>query len=227
MECPNCHTQCGEQDRFCYLCGCELSPVQKAKKGTHLVPILILILLSVAGTVIFFLTRNQTPQAANTDAPWFQVYEGYLYFDESLYTGGTELNVPSQVDGKTVIGLSDGCFENCTDLTTVILPDTLTEINNDAFAGCTALRGIYLPESVYVIGAGAFAGCEALEAITIPAAMRFIGPDTFEGCYALDHIFFDGSFARWTELYDGFIGPETVIHCEDGSFYHSTAPVFP
>lgn len=219
MTCPNCHAFCGENDRFCSYCG---QPFQR-KTGSHRIPILVLVILSVLGIGVYFATRN-APDTDLSETPWFQVWEGYLYFDGSLYTGDSQVVVPSEIDGKTVYGLSDGCFENCTDITTVILPDTLTEINNDAFAGCTSLRGIYLPENVYVIGAGAFSGCTELEAICIPSSIRYIGPDTFDGCGSLVHIFFDGSYTRWLELYDEFINQKTAVYCEDGSFYHGGSP---
>ena len=228
MYCPNCGALCGETDHFCTQCGTCLRPdaAPAPKKGSHRVPILILVLLAVLGTAVYFVTTGiQSAAQVKSATPWFEVWEGYLYFDPEAYFGSSELTVPSQIDGKTVIGLSDGCFENCTQLTTVILPDTLEEINNDAFAGCTSLRGIYIPESTYVIGAGAFYGCTDLEAICIPAGMRFIGPGTFDECNSLWYIFYDGTIDSWDGLYSEYITPYTGVFCEDGSFYQGGNPL--
>lgn len=232
MDCPNCHTRCGEEDRFCFRCGSALSAAPAEKKGSHAVPILILILMSVIGIGIYLATQHRAPVSVGNDTtlsdmPWFQVDEGYVWFDETLYTGGSEILIPDQIGGETVYGLSEGCFENCTKITTVILPETLEEIGSFAFTGCTSLRGVYIPENVSVIGASAFSGCESLEAVTVPSSVRFIGSWAFEGCYELRHIFFDGSYSTWAELYDEFIGLETVVYCEDGSFYHSMMPSIP
>lgn len=232
MYCPNCSALCGEQDNFCPRCGCRLhgEPIQipeppKPKKGSHWVPIVILALLAAIGTGIFFATAGirSTPQA-KSETPWFDVWEGYLYFYPEYYTGSSEVTVPSVIDGKTVIGLSEGCFENCTDITTVILPDTLEEINSYAFAGCTSLRGIFIPEATYVIGTQAFYGCTDLEAISIPAGMRFIGPDTFDECNSLWYIFYAGTLENWDTLYAEYITPYTGVFCENGSFYQGGDP---
>lgn len=224
MNCPFCGARCGENDHYCSRCGGMLRTVPAPKKGSHLVPVLILLLLSLLGTAVFFLTRSGAP--AESDTPWFQISDGYLYFDESLYTGSSELTVPAQIDGQTVLALGEGCFENCTGLTTVILPDTLEVIGPYAFAGCTALRGIYIPDSVRVIGSYAFYGCESLEAVTVPLVRR-INPGAFEGCYQLDHVFYAGSYGDWVKLYTGPIGMQTIIYCKDGSFYHSDVPYLP
>ena len=147
MLCPNCNAPCDDRDRYCSFCGCVLHDERKPKKGSHIVPILILILLAILGTVVFFATRSSiSVEQDNSEMPWFDVRDGYLYFDETLYTGGSEILIPSEINGQIIYGLSDGCFENCTGITTVILPNTLQEIGSYAFSRCTSLRGIHLPE---------------------------------------------------------------------------------
>lgn len=232
MYCPNCSAPCGENDNFCTRCGTRLhdEPFQipeapKPKKGSHRVPILILVLLALIGTGVYFATAgSRTAAQEESETPWFEVWEGYLYFYPEYYTGPSEITVPGEIAGKAVIGLSEGCFENCTDITTVILPETLEEINSYAFAGCTALRGIYIPEATYVIGANAFYGCTDLEAVYISAGMRFIGPDTFDDCNSLWYIFYDGTLDSWDALYAEYITPYTGVFCEDGSFYQGGNP---
>lgn len=229
MNCPNCGNLCAAHDLYCFRCGSRLAPVQAPKKGSHRVPLLILALLTILGTVVFFVTRPN-PASVNrapSDTPWFEIRSGRLYFDPSLYTGGSEVTVPSQIGGETVVALDGSCFENCTDITTVILPDTLEEIGNNAFSDCTSLRGIYLPDSACLIGSEAFAGCSALEAIRIPASVQFIDSGAFGGCFKLNHVFYGGSFEEWAPLYEEFIGKQTMIHCTDGSFSHSAFPFAP
>ena len=201
MICPNCQTLCGENDRFCYLCGTPLQPEAeppKPKKGSHWVPILILIVMSIAGIVLYFAAPGvsapaNTVAVFSSSEPWFSVQDGVLYFYESLYTGGSELTVPSQINGESVHSLSAGCFANCTELTTVILPDTLQVIDQQAFYGCTSLRGIFIPSSVMTIGAEAFYGCTDLESVCLHDSLFSIGRDAFDDCNYLRYIFFSGT----------------------------------
>lgn len=223
MNCPNCGTLCKEEDRFCYLCGTALrqeTELPKPKKGSRWIPLLLLVLMSAAGLVLFFATAGETvPIRAEGGSEWFYVRNGVLYFEESRYTGGSELTVPSEIAGQTVYALGEDCFAGCTGLTTVYLPDTLTAIGDGAFAGCTALRGIYIPASVDTIGEEAFYGCTALEAVCIHDHVKTIQEDAFDQCTRLNFIIFLGFHEEWTRLYDEFINPYVGVFCEDGSFY--------
>lgn len=229
MFCPNCNYSCGENHRFCIRCGTDLHPeagdivIPAPKKGSHWVPVLILMLLSALGMLLFFTTRRPAP-AVQSDTPWFSVHDGELYFDESLYTGGSELTVPGEISGEPVLYLSDGCFASCDEVTTVHLPDTLEYIGPYAFADCVSLRGLYIPDSVWYIGGYAFAGCTALEAISIPGGTEYIEAGAFEDCNKLFYIFYPGSIDDWTLLYSDFINPYTAVYCEDGSFYQGGSP---
>lgn len=217
MNCPNCQSLCLSEDRYCFHCGtCLETP--KPKRGTHLIPLLLLFALSVLGIALFFLIPmgGEVP----SDTPWFYMEQGELYFDAALYTGGPELTVPEIVDGEPVTAIGPNCFANCQNLTTVILPDTLYYIGTYAFSGCTSLRGILIPESVEVIDARAFQGCTALEAISLQGTISAIGSDTFDGCEGLKHIFFDGPHSQWEALYSQHINLYTHVYCTDGTFLH-------
>lgn len=219
MNCPNCQTLCGEQDRFCYICGTPLQQ-KKPRQGSRLIPLLLLILMSAAGLIAFFATAgHDTPVRAEGSSPWFYVRDGVLYFEEHRYSGGSELTVPAEIAGQTVYALGENCFSGCTELTAINLPDTLASIGDGAFSGCTSLRGISIPESVNVIGSEAFYGCTALEAVSISGRVRIIREDAFDDCSYLGYIFFDGLHEEWTALYDEFINPYVGVICQDGSFY--------
>lgn len=55
-----------------------------------------------------------------------------------------------------------GVFQACTALTSVVLPNTLTNIQQYSFYGCTHLANINFPASITTIGAYAFYNCTAL-----------------------------------------------------------------
>lgn len=217
MICPNCQNNCREGDQFCFRCGAALAAPPAPKKGRHIVPIAILMVLSILGIVLFFAVPMGDTQS---ETPWFQIDDGILFFDQSLYTGGSELTVPEVVNGQTVTAIGPQAFANCTDLTTVILPDTVTSIGHAAFSGCTAMRGIFLPEGVTRIEEQAFADCVRLEAITIPATVEAIGSGAFDGCEKLIYILFLGEYSRWETLYSDHINLKTHVYCTDGAYLH-------
>lgn len=219
MYCPNCRTLCGDSDCFCYLCGTQLKKPQP-RKGSRWVPALVLILISLSGLALFFATAGKNaPVRAEGSTDYFYVRNGILYFEQHRYDGDGELTVPGEIAGEPVLALAESCFAGCTELTTVILPDTLATIGDDAFSGCTSLRGILIPESVNVIGARAFYGCTSLEAVSISGRMKIIREDAFDDCSYLSYIFFDGLHDEWTALYSEFINPCVGVFCSDGSFY--------
>lgn len=221
MVCPHCNMICDEKDRVCQRCG-QMLPIP-AKKGRHLVPVLAMVLLSALGIWMFFCYPGIPAPIQNDEIPWFTVSDGVLSFDPALYDGNCELEIPATIGSGTVTALADGCFEGCTELTAVYLPDTLLAIGEDAFRGCTALRGIRIPESVRFVGQRAFASCTALEAVYISAQTEAIGVHAFTDCRKLQYIYFLGNYRDWEALYPGFITADTVIFCDDGSFFQGGA----
>lgn len=65
--------------------------------------------------------------------------------DESGDLFGGTVTIPDKVNGKPIVAIADGGFKNRTELTTVIIPDTVKIIGNGAFQGCSGLENITLP----------------------------------------------------------------------------------
>jgi len=87
--------------------------------------------------------------------------------------------------GVTVIEY--GAFFYCTNLTTLILPKSLTSIPGGAFE-YACLSAVVIPDSVKHIGAGAFQFCENLTSVTIPESVTSIGYSAFAYCWRLENI---------------------------------------
>ena len=51
---------------------------------------------------------------------------------------------------------------DCTGLTSVSIPNSMTSIGSSAFLGCSSLTSIIIPNSVTSIGSSAFYGCRSL-----------------------------------------------------------------
>ncbi|MCR4644334.1 MAG: leucine-rich repeat domain-containing protein [Oscillospiraceae bacterium] len=96
-----------------------------------------------------------------------------------------KIEVPEKINGLTVTMIEVDCFNSCTNLTAVKLPDTITVIDDYSFYGCTALTEVNIPQNVQKIGMKAFYNCSAMEDLQIPANTGEIGDFAFEGCSAL------------------------------------------
>ena len=103
---------------------------------------------------------------------------GYSAF--AYCSGLTSLNLP---DGITEIGCA--AFRGCSGLTSLTLPDGITEIGRAAFLGCSGLTSLNLPVGITSIGSGAFRGCNGLTSLNLPDGITSIGSSAFEGCSGL------------------------------------------
>ena len=86
----------------------------------------------------------------------------------------TSVTIPNSV---TEIGKY--AFYDCTSLTNVIIPDSVKEIGNGAFSGCVNLSSLELGNGLTSVGLGAFTDCNNLKGVTIPESVTSIGNIAF------------------------------------------------
>ena len=134
----------------------------------------------------------------------------------ALYLNGTlvtDLVIP---DGITEI--QEDLFSGCNSIVSVTIPDGVTSVGDSAFSGCDALATVAISDSVTSIGQHAFSGC-ALTSVTIPDSATYIGWSCFSDCENLKRIDFGGTKEQWKKAArDGSpAGNITVdVYCRDG-----------
>ena len=75
----------------------------------------------------------------------------------SNYAGNSATyEIPGEIDGKKVVRIGDSAFIDCTELTSVTIPDGVTDICWRAFYNCVSLKSVTIPESVINIDNYAF-----------------------------------------------------------------------
>ena len=92
--------------------------------------------------------------------------------------------------------IPDGLFEDMTNVESIALPDTITQIRSNAFRDCVFLKrinsdtdGIFnLPSGLKYIGENAFNGCTELSNAKLGASLLTIGKSAFEGCSNLAYV---------------------------------------
>ena len=115
----------------------------------------------------------------------------------------TDVVIPEKIDGKnvtviymhafrrsiivnvimpdTVTTIDEAAFELCESLTTVRLSTRLSHIDNSAFKNCTSLSTITLPPTLNSIYDWAFMYCTSLKHINIPKSISLFGAEVFAG----------------------------------------------
>ena len=94
---------------------------------------------------------------------------------------------------KTIKIIGDNAFSGCEDLTNIILPESVTEIDSFAFKECVGLTSIVIPNSVSKIKEGAFSECKSLERIVLPESIAYIDDGVFYCCESLKGIIIPNS----------------------------------
>ena len=103
------------------------------------------------------------------------------------------LVIPSKLGGKPVAAIGDYAFLNCSAMSDVTIPSTVTEISISAFANCSKLRSVKLPDNLVHIYGGAFSGCSALQCVEFGKKMAYIDYKAFENCSRLVAAIFRGN----------------------------------
>lgn len=126
--------------------------------------------------------------AVDADNPNYCCIDSILYNKEASRlihcpcTKRVAHNIPS-----TLKRIDPGAFSYA-GITSISLPNSLTEIGDAAFGGCANLTSISIPNSVKKIGATAFGGCTKMKCIDLPTYLKKIDDYTFNGCSELSSI---------------------------------------
>ena len=123
-------------------------------------------------------------------------------------------NLLSIIIPNSVTNIGEGAFWKCSGLTSVTIPNSVTTIENDAFSDCDGLATISIPNSVTSIGDYAFFDCSGLTSITIPNSVTSIGEYAFSNCNSLTSLVWNakscGDFQEPFDKYDCKITSLTI-----------------
>ena len=109
-----------------------------------------------------------------------------LSYAHHLYLNGTE--VTDLIIPNTISSINNFAFEGCSGLTSVSIPNSVTSIGNLAFGGCSGLTSINIGNSVTSIGDAAFSGCSGLTSVSIGNSVTSIGDGVFSYCRGLTSV---------------------------------------
>ena len=151
------------------------------------------------------------------------------------YTGNSEyVKIPSKINGYTITGINTQAFKNNKKLKGIIIPDTVTYVEDSLFSGCISLTDVDLGKGITVITNGMFYNCKNLESLTIPEQIErfydsysYTGNSSdkpFEGCVNLKNIYFKAKDISLVRHYlnlpslTNIVIASTVDSLPDGAF---------
>lgn len=76
-------------------------------------------------------------------------------------------------------------FDRCTALSSIVIPDSVTQIGDSAFSGCTLLESVTIGNGVTHIGSYAFQSCSAMKSLTLGNSVQTIKDYAFDNCTSL------------------------------------------
>ena len=100
-----------------------------------------------------------------------------------------ELTLLGLIDGGHTYKIGREVFRY-RDITSVVIPESVTAIGDLAFLGCRKLTSVVVPDSVTSIGKSAFSGCSNLTSVVIGENVSTIGAYAFNGCSKLTSVEF-------------------------------------
>jgi hypothetical protein len=115
-------------------------------------------------------------------------FNGYVYLD-----------INTTISAGKLISLDKLAFANNSTIKSVVLPDSITTIEESAFAKCVNLESIVM-NKVSVIKTSAFEYCENLSTLTLPTTLTKVEGYAFYGCEKLNNISYLGTALQWANV---------------------------
>ena len=153
------------------------------------------VILALAMILALFVIIPSTSAGAIGSKGWYYVLDSSgkatiiaKQVASGVPNGAIDLNIPSAVDGHTVIAIGDGAFSRDFGIGSVTFPNTVKTIGAQAFRGCRYLKSVKFPASLISIGEMAFFECDKLKEVTVPKSVTTIGEHSlgWYGLYSYD-----------------------------------------
>ncbi len=101
---------------------------------------------------------------------------------------------------NSVTNIGAETFSGCSHLTGIIIPNGIVNIYRCTFHACKSLTSVIIPDSVTNIGQNAFSYCTNLKSISIPKNVENIGSSAFNNCTSLTDVYYTGTKEQWNKI---------------------------
>ena len=119
------------------------------------------------------------------------------------YTGpGGAVTIPDTIDGLPVTSIAGYAFLNCFSLTSVMIPDGVSDIGTLAFNGCIHLISATVPSSVTNLAYFAFGNCTRLTGVYFQGNAPALDSEVFTSDIYATVYYFPGT-TGWDATFGG------------------------
>lgn len=105
-----------------------------------------------------------------------------LISQSGAFSGATALESINLPDGLAFAEDIGSVFSDCSALTSIVLPESITKIPSGTFNGCTSLTSVTAKGEISAIGNSAFQECKSLTQLALPGQLTSIGYSAFQDC---------------------------------------------
>ena len=108
-----------------------------------------------------------------------------------MYEGNIVIPAEITVDNKTylVTRIGDNAFLGCTELLSVIMPESIVYVGQHAFEYASNLEVLSFSNNITHIGDCGLKGCKKLKEAILPSKLTFISSSLLEDCESLEVLF--------------------------------------
>lgn len=170
----------------------------------------------------YYVNKTEGPYTFYNGAAGAQI----VSVDESAMKG--DVRLPASLGGQPLMGIEDGVFSDCRELTSIHMPDRIFILGREVFKNCDALKSVRYPRDTDVIPPDFFAGCSSLEEVTNIQNVSMVYDNAFKDCISLSSITFGetfltlkpGAFNGCTSLAEINVSPKNLLRVsQDGILY--------
>ena len=91
---------------------------------------------------------------------------------------------------SSITKIDQNAFKQCKNLAEITIPNAVISIGESAFSDCINLKQLAFSASLTRIESNAFSNCEQITTIKLPCSLEFIGKSAFRNCYNLTNVSF-------------------------------------
>ncbi len=132
----------------------------------------------------------------------YEIVDGEAVITRCAEDAPAYLEIPSTLGGFPVKTIQNDAFEYCDNLTTLILPDSVTSLEYSAFYYCHNLTSVTFGNNIQQVSATAFFGCNQLSELIVAEDNPYL-------C-TVDGVLFDRQMTKVLMCPDGKAGAFTI-----------------